>query len=152
MVIFVLAWGGFHTTIYTLSLKFTLYTHFSPNLTSCICTLRPTYCIFSQIWVRFKLCSVHPNFMKSTPGQTFFGVFERHLLVGPFKILTLLNHLKNQTCIYTFLLISHIQTGVWIGAVDSIFSFVSFFSSVLFFSLSSGSNSIWKQNQTIGFV
>jgi hypothetical protein len=30
--------------------------------------LRPTYFIFSQIWLRFMLYALRPTFMKSTPG------------------------------------------------------------------------------------
>jgi hypothetical protein len=46
---------------------FALLPSFFHNLASGICALRPTYCIFSQIWVRFMLYSMRPTFMKSTP-------------------------------------------------------------------------------------
>jgi hypothetical protein len=42
---------------------------FFPNFASCICTLRPTYCIFSQIWMGFTLYTLRPTFKKSTPGH-----------------------------------------------------------------------------------
>jgi hypothetical protein len=42
---------------------------FFPNLASCICALRPTYCIFSQIWVGFMFYALRPTFIKSTPSE-----------------------------------------------------------------------------------
>ncbi len=33
---------------------------------SCICALSPTYCIFTQIWLRFMLYAMHPTLLKST--------------------------------------------------------------------------------------
>jgi hypothetical protein len=42
--------GGFHITIYALRLKFALCAHpFRTNLASCICAMRSSYSIFSQI-------------------------------------------------------------------------------------------------------
>jgi hypothetical protein len=42
---------------------------FFSYLASCICALRPTHCIFSQIWVHFTLYAVRPTFMKSNPDE-----------------------------------------------------------------------------------
>jgi hypothetical protein len=49
---------------------------FSPNLASCICALRPTYCAFSKIWVRFTLYTVRPTFMKSSPDRQHYQTFK----------------------------------------------------------------------------
>jgi hypothetical protein len=45
-----------------------LFAQIYSNLASCTCTLRSTYCIFSQIWVHSTLYSVRPTFVKSTQG------------------------------------------------------------------------------------
>ncbi len=55
--------GGFHKAIYALRLKFAVCAH---HFFPCIWALLPTYCIFSQIWLRFTLYAVRPTFMKST--------------------------------------------------------------------------------------
>jgi hypothetical protein len=50
--------GRFHKAISALRLKFAFCTHlFFPDKPSCTCVLRPTYCIFYQIWVRFTSCT-----------------------------------------------------------------------------------------------
>jgi hypothetical protein len=63
--------GGFQKAIYALCLKFVLCAHpltqIYSNLTSCICAMRSTNCIFSQILVGSMLHTVGPTFLKSTP-------------------------------------------------------------------------------------
>jgi hypothetical protein len=52
------------------------------NLASCICAFCPTYCIYSQIWMRFTLYAVRPTYVKSTPGFSMYiyRLFESELV------------------------------------------------------------------------
>jgi hypothetical protein len=63
--------GGFHKAIYALRLKFALcailFEQIYSNLTSCICALRSTFCILSQIFGALYALRPAPNFFEIQP-------------------------------------------------------------------------------------
>jgi hypothetical protein len=79
--------GRFHKTKYALRLKFALSAIFFPHLASCICALRPTYCIFSQIFG--ALYAMHPTFMKSTPCR---AILQAMTETNDLSVVSLITH------------------------------------------------------------
>jgi hypothetical protein len=73
------------------------------NLTSCICALCSTYCIFSQSWVRSTLYSVRPTFMKSTPDLTALWYQLSHANIALENVLTIFVHFSLFLFLYSFL-------------------------------------------------
>jgi hypothetical protein len=101
---------------------------FFHNLALCICALRSTYCIFSQIWVCFTLCAVRPTFMKSTPGSMLrkYFLFEKYVSnfdkIDPCKV----KEIQERDKCYRMSCLDH-QSGRHIGLPLTIFDPKVFF-------------------------